>query len=213
MFKSKSISISTFVVLLACSCGLVANSPTPSNLYVEKSAIQTEAGEINFNLFNSLDHRSAVTQKIVGICDEHDIVVLDNGSKWQVSKPEILKGWGSTDRLVITHNHAMFSLYKFALVNVELGLAVPISMVAPPLPNSDKVLYIKFIDESQNAIYLNNGIKFIVNSRDHGSLSKFHENNQVLIGMNTHDADLDYPFLMLDASFNSTSYVRCNLIN
>lgn len=177
---------------------------------LEKTCLTTDAGEINFNLFLSLDKDEPLEQIIKELSTETNTIVLGNGSRWDVSNFDSIKTWEQYNNLIVTQNHAIFSLYKYALVNLDLNLAVPISLISPPLPTSKEFLYVRSIDYEQNLVILSTGQTFLIHSGDHGTLRKFHENNPVVLGANSCEKDISNPLLIIDVSLNSNTYLRAS---
>lgn len=174
----------------------------------DKNTLSTDAGDINFDLIKvHTDNNPLAFQKVDKISVEDRIISLSNGSVWKVSNVDAVRGWEKYKNLVITQNHATFSSHKFALVNLDLGLAEPISLLTPPTPHKDN-LFVKRIDATHDIVVLSNDKDFSVHTRDHGILKKFNVNGPVLLGINTMDQDTSNPYIIVDVSLNSHGYVR-----
>lgn len=176
--------------------------------HLDKDIISTDAGDINFALMKVLSDNPMVFQKVDKISIEDHTITLVNGSVWKVSNIDAVRGWDKYENLVITQNHATFSTHKFGLVNTELRLAEPVSLLTPPLPNHQDALFIKKIDPTHDIVVLNNDKEFVVHTRDHGILNKFSVNSPVLVGVNTMDECNSNPNIIVDASLNAHGYVR-----
>jgi len=217
MFNQKNKKITYMILstlLLASSFSAVIANSTDKHVHhyfncpEEKKCVTTDAGEINFNLIKALNKEQPLYVYIKESSQNTNTIVLSNGSRWYLSNFDSIKSWEKHNNLTITENHVFLSLYKYALVNLDLNTATPISLISPSTPDNKEILYIKGIDHLNNIIMLNNGQLFLVNKNDHGTLKKFHENNIVILGANTDESELSNPFLIIDASLNSNSYLR-----
>ncbi len=174
--------------------------------------IDTEAGSIDFGLIECIEKVPGLIQSIVDLSVSDNVFMLDNRSKWTPSNMEMIKNWRSGDELLITQNHAFFSVHRFALVNFRLQKAVPISLLREPYPVPSKTLFILGVDLSNDIITLDNGADYSVEKSDHGTLRRFSENDRVMLGINSTDkldeAILEHGkrYLLIDTSCNS--YIR-----
>lgn len=193
--------------------GILAHSHHQLHHYplVSNSCTKTEAGNINFDHLKNLDNKLKIFQKIKAFSDEDQTITLTDGSRWHVSPYDIVKGWGHSERLVLTQNHTVFSLHKYALINLDLEVAVPINLLILPIPQNENIHYIKDISYNLNTCLLDTNQQFGVHASDRGTLNKFYENNVVYLGVNTCDQDLAYPYIIIDAGLHSNSYVRAAL--
>ncbi len=222
MFKQKAkraltLTVATALVSAVPFTGIFADTnsyafPTTESS-VEHKNNKTEAGSINFDVLNFLDKNQPIYQQIVDSSESKKTITFKNGSIWKVSNIESVKGWENSKHLVLTQNHAIFSTYKFALINQDLGLAEPVSLIKAPFPNGKHNLFIESLSTQVNAIKLNNKQIFVVQAEDNGSLKGFHENNLILLGANTSDKDARNPYIIIDVSLNSNDYVRAALKN
>ncbi|MGH2612486.1 MAG: hypothetical protein ACRDFB_05495, partial [Rhabdochlamydiaceae bacterium] len=145
--------------------------------------VSTDAGHIHFPNMSHIKHNGAFHQ-IQNINPEDRVIGLENGSHWSIANADIIKGWGKSKNLVITQNHSGFSTSRFALMNLDLKQAEPISLVREPTPGKD-VYFVKSIDRVNDIITLSDGKNWIVHSSDRGRLGKFSENDRTIIGVNT----------------------------
>lgn len=160
--------------------------------------ISTEAGYLDLNFFNSvaklpgLTHHLSHGGEASAFCDRDDAFTLENNSKWVTPDPEAVNNWRPDDDLYLTQNQAVFSLYRFAIVNPRLQKAVPISLLREPLPFEDTMFFISAIDFANDAVTLRsttgeNSIEWTVYPHDHGTLQRFRENDRVMLGINSLD--------------------------
>jgi len=128
----------------------------------------------------------------------------------------MIRNWKMEDELFLTQNQAVFSAYRFALVNPRLQKAVPVSLLREPLPIENKMFFILNIDLSNDVIALSNGAEYSVDAHDHGALRKLSENDRIIMGFNSSDkfiaTNLDYHknYILIDTTTNSC--VRVNPI-
>ena len=159
--------------------------------------VNTDAGHIDFTFVNYVKH-SIAYQKIRHISTEDKAVDLENGSRWSISKADTVRGWESSKSVVVTQNHASFSTARYALLNPELKLAVPASLIREPAPKD--ALYIASIDRVNDMVILSDNKKWIIHADDRSNLSKMQDHDRIIVGVNTsHDQDKS-PYLLIDTS-------------
>lgn len=184
------------------------------NALITGNVIVTDAGPIDFGLIEYLWKTPGLVYHLIDYLSAESTFVLDNRSKWLAAKVEMVKNWKPEDDLFITQNQALFSTYRFALVNPRLQKAVPISLLREPLPVENKMFFILNVDPSNDVITLSNRVEYGVYAHDHGTLRKFSENDRVMMGFNSSDrldqTNLDYykNYLLINTTCNS--YVRAN---
>ena len=177
--------------------------------HVSEDHIQTDAGIMDFRVFHVAKF-PAVFHKISRFFIKENAFELPDGSKWSTSKIDLVKGWEGNS-LVIVPNHATFSTHRFALVNKDLKLAVPISLELEPIPQKEGVYFIRNIDQANDLMTLSDGRRWIVNSSDISNLSKMKEHDRVIIGANIKEGWDKSPYVLIDTAHNI--YVRANLID
>lgn len=170
--------------------------------------VNTDAGNIDFTFVSYIKYPKAF-HKIQKIDLDDRSIVLDDGSHWKISKTDIVKGWDREKNLVVTQNHAGLSTSRYALVNVDLKLAVPASLECEPTPDKE-AYYVKGVDRVNDIITLSDSKNWIVHSSDRGTLSKVNLNDRVVIGANTGDNRDKSPYLLIDTSSNH--FVRAHPI-
>jgi hypothetical protein len=175
--------------------------------------VGTDAGSIDFGFLNGLAQIPGLLHRIAHISKIDSVFVLENGSKWSSPNIEMIDGWVN-HQLMLTQNQALFSTYRFALVDLELEKAVPVSLQREPFPVLGKgSFFITKIDYANDVVTLDNGREWSVYSHDHGTLRKFSEHDRVMIGANTSDTmnySLMKNYILIDTASNL--YVRSNLI-
>lgn len=170
--------------------------------------IATDAGKIDFHLLRKIRFPGAF-HKIARLNGAH--LELQDGSMWSVSKPDTVRGWEKNDRLLITQNQTTFSTYRYALVNVELKLAVPISLTREPTPKDKGIFFVKEVDRSNDILTLNDNKHWVVHSSDRGDFRKISENDRIIIGVNTALVEEKSPYIIIDT--HNHTCVRSNLID
>ncbi len=175
----------------------------------QELVVATDAGNINFH-FTKLVKSNLTSHSIHQIHQKDNILELTDGSQWNVTKPDVIRGWEKNEHLVLTQNQATFSTYRFALANPELKLAIPVSLIREPIPSKDKCLFIKDIDKANDLVTLNDHGRWIIHSSDIRALNKMTENHRIIIGVNSGEDHDRCPYILIDASNNS--YVRARLI-
>jgi len=202
------IKIAHLMVLPLClGVGAIDAAYTATDHRVE--VVNTDAGHIDFT-FISLIKNPKVFRSLKEVDVNNRWVMLDDGSCWKVAKSDIIKGWDHSKRLLVTQNHANFSLSRYALVNLDLKLAVPASLEHEPVPDKD-VAYVKNIDRVNDIVTLNDGKEWIIHSSDQAVLSKISINDRIIIGANTGDNRDKSPYLLIDTSSNH--FVRAHHID
>jgi hypothetical protein len=173
--------------------------------HANSEIVATEAGNIDFSICRVANHPAA-HQKIARVDLDRKQIVLEDGSVWEVSKVESIRGWDKSNRLLITQNEAkIYPFNRYALVNPELKAAIPISLKQEPRP-TDKVRFIQDVDTVNDIVTLNDNKNWIVHASDRGNLSKMQGNDRVIIGINTGDDRDKTPYLLIDT--HTGYYVR-----
>lgn len=91
----------------------------------------TPAGKLDFSIIKNITHPAAF-HKIHLNNREGATFQMDDGSLWSVAKAHSIKGWDPNSNLFITQNHAHFSIARYAIVNQDLKIAVPVSLERGP---------------------------------------------------------------------------------
>ncbi|MGR3973978.1 MAG: hypothetical protein QRY72_05380 [Candidatus Rhabdochlamydia sp.] len=186
--------------------GLPRVEASGSNTRTE--VVNTDAGNIDFT-FTHYVKFPGVFHKIHHINLDDRVVDLEDGSRWNISKTTLVKGWEKSKNLMITQNHSNFSTSRYALVNADLKLAVPASLIREPAP-AHGVAYVKSVDRVNDIVTLSDGRNWIVHSSDRGTLSKITEHDRIIVGANTGENREKSPYILINTSNNH--YVRAQHI-
>jgi hypothetical protein len=170
--------------------------------------VRTDAGRLELPDMGRIK-QSGIFHHIKDIHSDGRAFDLENGSQWNVSNGDILKGWGHSKNLVITQNHAGFSTSRFALLNIDLKQAEPISLLREPTPTKEN-FFVKRLDQVNHLITLNDDKKWIIHADDRGKLSKISENDRIIIGVNTGSDKDKSPYLLIDTANNQ--FVRAHIV-
>jgi hypothetical protein len=197
------------VLILSVSLATSACSNTYGSRSQKNEDVTTDAGHIDFGIFDQIKNAAAY-QHIHHLDEENGVVEFKDGSRWRVSRLDGIKGWEKSKHLVITQNHATFSTDSYALVNLDIKLAEPISLIREPTPTKD-VQYVKNIIFVNDILTLSNGLKWVIHSSDRGKLSKMVENDRIVIGVNSEGDKDQNPYLLIDTSTNNC--VRAQQLN
>jgi hypothetical protein len=185
-----------------------------SNVVIAGNVVDTDAGSIDFGFIDYIGKIPGLIHHLVDCSANENTFTLENRSKWIASNIDMVRNWKADDELLITQNQALFSAYRFALVNPRLQKAVPISLLREPLPVDHKMFFLFNIDPSNDVVALSNGVEYTVYSHDHGTLKKFSENDRIILGFNSSDkldsTNLDYYKCYLLINTTCNSYVRAN---
>ena len=190
---------------LALAFVLMTGVGAGSNLYASSNyhrseIINTDAGPIDFSFFENI--KIPAYQQVRSVDQDRKIIELEDGSVLSVAKIELAKEWEGQKKLVLTQNHATFSTFKYALVNLDLKLATPVSLLREPTPSSG-VLFVKDVDTTHDKLTLNNNKTWLIHRSDRGVLSKINENDRIIIGVNTGEDRSSNPYLLIDTSKNT----------
>lgn len=207
-FKLAVYVLSTLLLTGVPAAAAETNPPS------QEVMIDTDAGHIHFDFIQKTPAVPYLRHKVASTDAESNTLELANGSKWSCSNPDMVKEWVEGDQIVIGQNQAFFSTNRYALINVRLGKAIPISLLREPRP--DQSLYITKIDFANDIVTLSkDGQQWEVFSYDHGTLRKFSEHDRLLIGVNTSDCchhELALHYILINTSTNQ--YVRATpLVN
>ncbi len=212
MKKMKISAYALSTVLLATLPHAVGAVETDPKICHEM-AVDTEAGRMHFDFIMQTQPLAGFLQAVVSADAKTDSFELPDGSKWGTSKIEMIHGWNEGDQLIITQNQAFFSTHRFALVNLRLGKAVPISLLREARPES--ALYITNIDAANDIVTLSKeGQQWVVDSADHGTLRRYSEHDRIILGVNTSDCcdhDKVMRYLLIDTTTNQC--VRATPLN
>lgn len=202
--KTRNATIIFFILFLSTTGTATANAEHPQ---CHKEDVSTHAGHIDFSSFSHKKNAIA-HQQIHHLNVENGIVELQDGSRWKVSRVDVIKGWEKCKNLVITQNHSTYSTSSYALVNLDIQLAEPISLVREPTPkHSRSVSNVVLVND---LVTLNDGKKWIVHSSDRGKLNKIIENDRIVIGVNTSSDRDTSPYLLIDTSTHL--FVRAQMV-
>ncbi len=180
-------------------------NPTP------EPTVNTEAGSIRFDLLKQYEVMPFMKQAITSSDATKGLFELGNGSQWSASDINALQGWEEGDEIVLAPNQALFSLHRYALLNMRLDKAVPISLLKGPRPDA---LYIAKIDLANDIITLNDDKQWSVDRQDHGTLKRLSEHDPVLIGLNASDyceRDKTMGYMIMDTT--TQQWVRVTPLN
>lgn len=187
-----SLTLGFCLLTFACS-----NSATQTH---KPEVVVNASGKVTFGVTDQIKYLAAF-QQIVALNLDENLVELENGSRWSIPQGNMVKGWEKCKNLVITQNHLGFSVPKYALVNIDLQLAEPVSLIREPTPSKD-VSYIKEIDKINNIIVLSDNKRIIVHSSDRSVFNKMNENDRVVIGVNTGEDKNKSPYLVINTANN-----------
>lgn len=196
-------------VLSLSLCSIEAKDTDKKCSYTCEQQAKTDAGTIDFSVFRFIRFPSAY-QKISCVSVRENTFELPDGSKWSTSKIDIVKGW-EDNAVVITTNHATFSTHRYALVNKDLKMAVPVSLEREPIPQKDVTFFVKNVDQVNDLVTLNDGKRWIIHSSDSSGLGKIKEYDRIVIGINTGEDWGKSPYILINTLTNN--YVRANLID
>jgi len=193
-------------LIATCNTGWAKNSDSS-----QAESIKTEAGTIDFRFTHYIRHPSALN-KIAHLSTEDGTIELGDGSKWAVSKIDLVKGWDKTKHLVVGQNLHTLSTHRYALINTELKLAIPMSLVREPIPSKDGgAFYVKAVDHSNDIVVLSDGKNWIVNSSDKINFHKVREHDRMIVGVNIADKADASPYILIDTA--NGMYMRANPLN
>lgn len=205
-------NIALSLVLLSSATipvSLNAESQSGVKLEIKHSALETEAGLINFDFVRYIIHRGG-SHKIKEVIPSKNQLVMTDGSVWSVVNLESIAGWEKASDLYITQNCKAFSKRLYALVNCETKKAVPMDLVIEPRPNSKEILFIQAVDPVNNLVVTSDDKKWIIHSSDNSVLKQFKENDRVVIGANVSENSDKSPYLLINTAHNASA--RANLI-
>jgi hypothetical protein len=198
----------TQLMYLALLGTCLAGSDLSGSSHYREEEVKTDAGRIHLPNTHAIKH-SGVYHQVKHVDTNDRVIDLDNGSRWTVSNSDIVKGWGNTKNIVITQNHSGLSTSRYALLNLDLKQAEPISLVREPTPGKDN-LYVKSVDRVNDVITLSDGKNWIAHSGDHSKLGKISENDRVIVGVNTGSDKDRSPYLIIDTA--NHQFIRSHMI-
>ncbi len=198
----------TQLMYLALLGTCLAGPDLNASSHYRDEEVKTDAGRINLPNTHAIKH-SGVYHQVKHVDTNDRVIDLDNGSRWTVSNSDIVKGWGSAKNIMITQNHSGLSTSRYALLNLDLKQAEPISLVREPTPGKDN-LYVKSVDRVNDVITLSDGKNWIAHSGDRSKLGKISENDRVIIGVNTGTDKDKSPYLIIDTA--NHQFIRSHMI-
>jgi hypothetical protein len=212
MKKMKISAYALSTILLATAPQLLGAVETDPKICHEM-AVETEAGRMHFDFIMQTQPVPGFLQAVASVDPQNNTFELPDGSVWATSKIEMINGWTEADQLVISQNQAFFSTHRFALVNLRLGKAVPVSMIREARPES--AMYITGIDRANDIITLNkDNQQWVIDSADHGTLRRYSEHDRIVLGVNTSDCcdhEKVMRYLLIDTTTNQC--VRATPLN
>lgn len=139
-----------------------------------------------------------------------DQVHLEDGSIWNVYSGDSYKtlNWFTSDQIVITPNHELFSSYLFKMTNQQTGVTVKCNMQLGPFYNGIYTYWIYAINYYTQEIVLNDGSVWDVSSFDSSVFNQFLVNDTVIIGINDGFLSLTKPNILINV--NILNWVRAN---
>jgi hypothetical protein len=186
---------------------------TSDNIVVSHNVQNTEAGNIDFGPLSAIVEMPGLFHQLMSLSKSEGFFILENGSRWTTPNIDMVSGWRDNGQLLITQNQALLSTHRFALVNVQLQKAVPITLQREPIPIPGKAFFITKLDHANDVISLNNTQEWVAHARDHGTLRKFYEHDRIIVGVNTSDTgdfEVNKRYILMDTASNI--YVRANPI-
>jgi hypothetical protein len=155
----------------------------------------------------SLFHTShpGAYQNPVSISFYGDNIELTDGSVWIVSHSDSHKtlNWYTTDLLIITPNHSIFSSHAYRITNQTTGQSVAVNLslgpIAPPY-GSSYTHWIVGIDYYYNVIYLEDGSRWNMSSFDHGIVNQWVIGDVVIIGVNDGWLSFSNPNILINVA-------------
>jgi hypothetical protein len=170
------------------------------------NTVSTEAGKIDFRFVDKMQD-ARVFHKIAKFLDKEQAVELEDGSVWTVSKYEYVKGW-KEEHLVLSQNQALFSTHRYALINTDLRLAIPVTLIREPTAGENKALSIKKVDKNNHVITLSDNKEWVVHNSDRSAFDKIAKNDRVIIGANTSEVDDMIPYILIDTANKAAIFFR-----
>jgi len=106
--------------------------------------------------------------------------------------------------LVITPNHAWFSVYDYVITNQNTGVAVQVNLVVGPLYNAVYRHYIVAIDYVLDHVVLDDGSVWTMT--DFTVMNQWVPGDTVIVGVNDGWFSSSYPNILINV--NTLSYAR-----
>jgi hypothetical protein len=134
-----------------------------------------------------------------------DQLQLHDGSIWSIYYNDAYKtlNWITSDLLVITPNHEMFSSYLFKITNQQTGVTVKCNMQLGPIYNGLYTYWIYSINYFTQELILNDGSVWDISSFDSSIFDKWIVGDTIMMGIND-------GFL---SSFNPNILINVNMLN
>lgn len=180
----------------------IAQQETRAKLSIQNIQEDGQPGEIAKTLqgeANQSDSEERVTNhamfytshpgafhRAVNISVFGDSIEFEDGSIWTVYSGDAYKtlNWLPSDLIVITPNHAWFSVYNFRLTNQNTGVSVETNLTLGPIYNAPFTHWITAIDYYNDVVYLEDGTIWNMSYFDDSIVRKWVVNDTVIIGIN-----------------------------
>ena len=136
-----------------------------------------------------------------------DTLELEDGSVWFLRSSDIykVKGWHSTDPIVITPDHSWMSLYQFVMTNQNTGEAIGVNLHLSPYVNGPFTHWIIAIDDYNSTVYLEDGSFWKMSIFDGSILYRWVVGDSVIIGVNDGYFSSSRPNILINV--NTLDYV------
>lgn len=141
----------------------------------------------------------------VGVLGES--VTLEDGSVWSVSSDDTYKtlNWLTSDLIVVSPNHAWFSVYDYVITNQNTGVSVKANLILGPIVDAVYRHWVVAIDYLWDRVWLEDGSIWTLFD---SSISKqWQVGDTVIIGVNDGWFSTSYPNILINV--NMLNYTRC----
>lgn len=139
-----------------------------------------------------------------------DYVFMEDGSGWNVRYSDTSKtlNWYTSDRLIITANHELFSSYDYRINNEVTGHTVAANLVTAPYYNGLYTHWIVGIDYVHKKICLEDGSIWSISVWDGVELNRMELEDTIIIGTNDSWFQASCPNILINVE--TMEYVKAH---
>ncbi len=161
------------ITILLCAA-LSLNVSTPIFCFCEQGT------QVSLNTTNAFSSIHSLTK----VSKEGTLIAIEDGSQWAIADsdaPVALK-WSGNDPLIISLNPYYFSFYTYCIHNLNTNDKVLANLYYGPEINGSFTKQVASLDDRE--VILKDGSCWLVASKDQKALSRWREDDHVIIGNN-----------------------------
>jgi hypothetical protein len=139
------------------------------------------------------------------------VVEIEDQSQWLVSPHDVYKtlNWLSGDLIAIHPNWGWFPFGKWRIVNRRTGESAEAQLIRSPNLKGPYTKFVYGFDAYNGVVYLTDGTRWVVSSKDRTRLQKWLVSDVVIVGMNDGFwSSSKYPAILINVNLNECVFAQ-----